>query len=689
MDAYQHKPKLKQINKSHHRNKEKGKVEKKAINAIAAPKKDMNREERYHRSQQLRKNKREQMIKDRRGMKSKTIDVLTIDNEVKERVKPYMHNVAPKIVALIPLNEACDLEQIKIDLENECGRGGEEMKIESNDLLKAHLVNVGGVVGVKRQRLIFYKCERDPHALLDVSKVADILVFVLSCEKAQVDKLRDDPDEYAHAIDEIGYKMLSNLRVQGIPPCITALQHIEKVSNKRQNEVKRLFRRYFVSELGDDSKFVVLDSTDESTVQSNSNTLIRLITSTFAKTKLFWKDNRSYMFSSNYKPTESQLIVEGYIRENYLSCNRIAHITGVGDFKILQISAPDDPCTVKSHSEKLSKKVNDDTEMGAESNQVLQEYDASKADGFEVENQVDPFGAEQTWPTKDEMEKRDELMHDEYKNDQQNDMPEEIDTDFKVPAPKKAKNEVNDLANKFERMEIEVLGGGGPDMSSMKIEDDDDDEDFSTIVDYESQMNKSSYKHQKLTSIEQREKDEMDFPDEVDTPIDIPARERFVNYRSIKNIKTCDWDPFESLPPEYAKIWRFEDFNQMNKATVQQVENEGLPINGTYIRLVLEPCDDKSKNGIAYLSSSEHKPIIVSTLLPHETKVSVTHFKIKRFDEDKTIIPSKSVLEFHVGFRRYLTRPIFSDEYYGTNKAKYYRFLQHDTETLVSAYTPI
>ena len=298
--GYQHKPKLKQINKPHHRNKEKGKVERKAINSYIGPKKDLNREERYHRSQQIRKNKRDQMIKDRRGMKSMNIDDLAIDGDVKERVRPLIHNVAPKIVALVPLNEFCDLNGVKTDLENECGRGNEDMKVDSSDVYKAHLVNMGGVVGVKKQRLIFYPCQRDPHALLDICKIADILLFVLSCEKAQVDKLKDDPDLYANAIDEVGYKMLSNLRVQGIPPSICVLQHIEKISNKRQNEVKKLFKRYFVSELGDSIKYVILDNSSKSSISSNNNNLIRLITSTFPKSKLFWKENRSFMFSSKF-----------------------------------------------------------------------------------------------------------------------------------------------------------------------------------------------------------------------------------------------------------------------------------------------------------------------------------------------------------------------------------------------------
>jgi pre-rRNA-processing protein TSR1 len=49
----------------------------------------------------------------------------------------------------------------------------------------------------------------------------------------------------------------------------------------------------------------------------------------------------------------------------------------------------------------------------------------------------------------------------------------------------------------------------------------------------------------------------MDFRDEVDTPLDMNAWDRFAKYRGIKNIKTAEWDPFENLPMHYAKIYRF------------------------------------------------------------------------------------------------------------------------------------
>lgn len=59
-----------------------------------------------------------------------------------------------------------------------------------------------------------------------------------------------------------------------------------------------------------------------------------------------------------------------------------------------------------------------------------------------------------------------------------------------------------------------------------------------------------------------RAKNDMDFPDEVDTPQDEEAYKRFTQYRGIKSMRNCKWDPFENLPIEYSKIWRFTNFNQ-------------------------------------------------------------------------------------------------------------------------------
>lgn len=115
------------------------------------------------------------------------------------------------------------------------------------------------------------------------------------------------------------------------------------------------------------------------------------------------------------------------------------------------------------------------------------------------------------------------------------------------------------LEEMFNRMEIKVVGKENEDAKSEESfhGDSDDDADINLDKSYMDDPNKISQKHQKYTDLETRAREDMDFPDEVDTPLDEEARQRFIKYRGIKSIKNCSWDPYENLPTEYSKIWRF------------------------------------------------------------------------------------------------------------------------------------
>ena len=63
-----------------------------------------------------------------------------------------------------------------------------------------------------------------------------------------------------------------------------------------------------------------------------------------------------------------------------------------------------------------------------------------------------------------------------------------------------------------------------------------------------------------------------EFPDEVDTPKDQPARVRFQKYRGLKSFRTSPWDKYENLPLEYSKIFQFDDL----KRTFKKVALEKL-----------------------------------------------------------------------------------------------------------------
>ena len=116
----------------------------------------------------------------------------------------------------------------------------------------------------------------------------------------------------------------------------------------------------------------------------------------------------------------------------------------------------------------------------------------------------------------------------------------------------KPKNQ-EDLNELFEKMQIAVVGRQG-DKGVSESPSEDDDESESEIGDIDEELkymehdpNQISKKHAKHTDLETRAQEDMDFPDEVDTP-EKEARIRFMKYRGIKSLKNCDWDPFENLP---------------------------------------------------------------------------------------------------------------------------------------------
>ena len=78
--------------------------------------------------------------------------------------------------------------------------------------------------GSKKQRVIFLEINReDDNSVLEVGKIADLIVVVMSSAESDSKGLKTDPDKFSHAIDEVGYKALGLLRSQGLPALVGVL----------------------------------------------------------------------------------------------------------------------------------------------------------------------------------------------------------------------------------------------------------------------------------------------------------------------------------------------------------------------------------------------------------------------------------------------------------------------------------
>ena len=190
--------------------------------------------------------------------------------------------------------------------------------------------------------------------MLEVGKLADIIIVVMSCADTEIEGLKMDPDQHSHAIDEIGYKALGLLRSQGMPSLIGVLQHLEKVSSKKQPQIKRLFTRYFVSEFTDKHKFMNVNLANAAT---DVNALLRQVAVLYPE-PLTWRQHRSYMLGRLTNVGKDEVTFEGYIKGNLLNVRRLVHITGVHPqaFRVRRIEIAKDPCPVKV-SQKEKEKV--------------------------------------------------------------------------------------------------------------------------------------------------------------------------------------------------------------------------------------------------------------------------------------------------------------------------------------------
>jgi pre-rRNA-processing protein TSR1 len=89
--------------------------------------------------------------------------------------------------------------------------------------------------------------------------------------------------------------------------------------------------------------------------------------------------------------------------------------------------------------------------------------------------------------------------------------------------------------------------------------------------------------------------------------------------------------PQESLPPEYARIFAFDNFTRTQKlvlaktAELDEGSSKDCARIGSYVMLHVKnvPTDVASK----LCDPSRRSPVVVSGLLQHESKISVLHFR--------------------------------------------------------------
>ncbi|WFD30704.1 ribosome biogenesis protein tsr1 [Malassezia sp. CBS 17886] len=573
---------------------------------------------------------------------------------------------------------------------------------------------------------------------MDACRAADFVILLLSADQSI-------------EAGSWGELCLRTLQAQGLPQVLAAVPTLrtadeqpwasrvtKKASAQRDAQGVRKSLLGFVQYFCPDVKKVqVLDEA------ADRSLLLRTLATT-APRRVAWRDFRPWLVceGAQWMPTHphdtlGELRVQGWIRGAPLSASRLVHIPDFGDYAVDRITAA--PLT-RTRRTPVARDA-DDVAMGDdaldESAHELDVRDEEHADELVSENEPDPLANEQTWPTEEEMAAADAPAHPDAAPPPAapGTTPKEV---LKANADENARRryqaawivesggeEGGESAGESageEGQESDGESDGKSDGEESAAEQDDDamgvEKEADAVGahgdgahapepppadDYDDAAEEAAlaaYREQRVAERATRrdETRERQFPDEVDTPMDMPARQRFARYRGLESMYTTHWDPYEDLPADYARLFQFDDFRRTRKSVESNAMLEGVRPGArvcVWIRNVPRAAGERAMRVAHDGKMQQQVPFVIFGLLRHEHKKSVVNFSVSRNTEYEAPVRSKDPLVVCLGFRRYAARPVWSQHVRntgrrGNNVHKFERYLPHGIGAAVgSVYAPV
>ncbi|XP_021284991.1 pre-rRNA-processing protein TSR1 homolog [Herrania umbratica] len=590
----------------------------------------------------------------------------------------------PRVILLFPLSASVNVNSLAEDL----------LRLLSTEGAGA-LSSMVASSEYKLRATVLQAPHGDLLSCMEMAKVADLIAFVASATE----------ESTCDYIDSFGSQCLSVFRSLGLPSTVVLIRDLP-TELKRRNDAKKTCTSSLTSEFPEDCKFYPADTKDD----------LHKFMWLFKEQRLttpHWRNQRPYLMAQKVdmvpdvsNPGKCTLLLTGYTRAHSLSVNQLVHVSGAGDFQLGKIEILKDPIPLNARKEHDAMDSDDIQDV-----EVICSLapDPLNQEPLLVENVPDPLAGEQTWPTEAEMAEAD--RNQKQKRLRKKNLPRGTseyqaawiidDTDEEDSDAKDEDDDDDDedddgmVLDEGESGFPSQEGANNPDFedqASLYLRDSDEETENDSVMMEGENLTREQIEAE-IKKIKEAHAEDEEFPDEVDTPLDVPARKRFTKYRGVKSFRTSSWDPKESLPPEYARIFAFDNFARTQKHVIakalemeQESRDHCVPA-GSYARLYIKdiPLDIASK----LCAVSRTAPIILCGLLQHESKMSVLHFSIKKHDSYDAPIKSKEEFIFHVGFRQFVARPTFSTDNINSDKHKMERFLHAGRFSIASIYAPI
>lgn len=552
---------------------------------------------------------------------------------------------APRIVAVVPLCADVSAAKAVRSLNT-------SLDLEEEEVPEAGWTRVN--VDRFKQKLQYLVVQRDLLACLDACRVADFIIFVLSCEEE---------------VDEEGELILKAVESQGITNCFTVAQGLDAVEPaKRRPQVISSLRSYITHWLPSTDKVFSLDG------RQDASNLVRSLCTTTTK-GVNWRDQRSYMFiediawpSGKSAVTEGgtgEVVLTGVVRGHGLKADRLVQVGDWGDFQIEKITA--------APLEARRKGKEDDMAVDTEGEQVLERPSDDQDDLAELAPEETIMDDVTNYAASVAPSERKGVLLDDhhYFSDEE----DEVTTSKAKRLPKGTSkyqsawyiDDVSDSGSDLEDfedgfdddmksqyhpadgvegmdMDGRAMTEGGPSeypQSEMFLDPSPDDEAAEI----------EAYRKSRKTEAEE----DLEFPDEIELHPNVNAQERLIRYRGLKSLKSSVWETEEDRPYEpedWQRLLEIQDYKRTATRMIREAWAGGVK-PGTRVNIHLRGVPTA-------FQQTQARPLALFSLLRHEHKKTACNYSILLNSEYPAPIKSKSELIVQCGPRRMVINPVGS-----------------------------
>ncbi|XP_038591761.1 ribosome biogenesis protein BMS1 homolog isoform X2 [Micropterus salmoides] len=206
------------------------------------------------------------------------------------------------------------------------------------------------IVSGKKRRLTFMECNNDINTMIDLAKVADLVLMLIDA---------------SFGFEMETFEFLNICQVHGFPRIMGVLTHLDSFkNNKTLRKTKKNLKHRFWTEVYQGAKLFYLSGMVYGEYQTQEVKNLGRFISVMKFRPLVWQTSHPYVLVDRMEDltdpekvrtdpkSDRTVSLYGYLRGTHLKNKGQVHIPGVGDFQVADVNFLPDPCPLPGAQKK-------------------------------------------------------------------------------------------------------------------------------------------------------------------------------------------------------------------------------------------------------------------------------------------------------------------------------------------------